>query len=58
MNGGDVVQLSKILGHSTLAMSVHYMNIYADMARDRFVQYNPLDNIARSGAKKTVRRKN
>ena len=58
LNGGDVVQLSKILGHSTLAMSEHYMNIYADMARDRFVQYNPLDNIARSGAKKTVRRKN
>lgn len=57
LNGGDVVQLSKILGHSTLAMSEHYMNIYADMARDRFVQYNPLDNIARSGAKKTVRRK-
>ena len=57
LNGGDVVQLSKILGHSTLAMSEHYMNIYADMAKDRFVQYNPLDNIARSGAKKTVRRK-
>ncbi|WP_052082672.1 tyrosine-type recombinase/integrase [Intestinimonas butyriciproducens] len=57
LNGGDVVQLSKILGHSTLAMSEHYMNIYADMARDRFVQYNPLDNIARSGARKTVKRK-
>lgn len=56
LNGGDVVQLSKILGHSTLAMSEHYMNIYADMARDRFVQYNPLDNIARSGAKKTVKK--
>ena len=57
LNGGDVVQLSKILGHSTLAMSEHYMNIYADMARDRFVQYNPLDNITRSGARKTVKRK-
>lgn len=57
LNGGDVVQLSKILGHSTLAMSEHYMNIYADMAKDRFVQYNPLDNITRSGARKAVRRK-
>lgn len=57
LNGGDVVQLSKILGHSTLAMSEHYMNIYADMARDRFVEYNPLENITRSGARKTVRRK-
>ena len=45
LNGGDVVQLSKILGHSTLAISEHYMNVYADMARDRFVEYNPLDNI-------------
>lgn len=57
LNGGDVVQLSKILGHSTLAMSEHYMNIYADMARDRFVEYNPLENITRSGARKAVRRK-
>ena len=57
LNGGDVVQLSKILGHSTLAMSEHYMNIYADTARDRFVQYNPLENIAKSGARKTIKRK-
>ena len=57
LNGGDVVQLSKILGHSTLAMSEHYMNIYADTARERFVEYNPLENITRNGARKTVRRK-
>lgn len=58
LNGGDVVQLSKILGHSTLAMSEHYMNVYADMARDRFVEYNPLDNITRNaGTKKKVSRK-
>lgn len=56
-NGGDVVQLSKILGHSTLAMSEHYMNIYATSAKDRFIQYNPLENITRSGARQTVRRK-
>ena len=56
LNGGDVVQLSKILGHSTLAMSEHYMNIYADMARDRFVQYNPLDNITRSVSRKMLMR--
>ena len=56
-NGGDVVQLSKILGHSTLAMSEHYMNAYANMARERFEQFNPLDNLARKGTKKTVRRR-
>lgn len=59
LNGGDVVQLSKILGHSTLAMSEHYMNVYADMAKDRFVEYNPLDNITRNaGTKRIVRNKN
>lgn len=56
-NGGDVIQLSKILGHSTLAMSEHYMNVYATSARDRFIQYNPLENITRSGAKQTVKKR-
>ena len=57
LNGGDVVQLSKILGHSTLTMSEHYTNIYADTARERFVEYNPLENITRNSVRKTVRRK-
>ncbi len=57
LNGGDVVQLSKVLGHSTLAMSEHYMNIYADTARDRFIEFNPLENIARSTTRKTLRPK-
>lgn len=56
-NGGDVIQLSKILGHSTLAMSEHYMNVYATSARDRFIQYNPLETITRSGPRKTIKRK-
>lgn len=56
-NGGDVVQLSKVLGHSTLAMSEHYMNAYANMAKERFEQFNPLDNLARNGTKKTIRRR-
>ena len=45
LNGGDVVQLSKVLGHSTIHMSEHYMNVYADSARDKFIQCNPLENI-------------
>lgn len=55
-NGGDIIQLSKILGHSTLAMSEHYMNVYATSARDRFIQYNPLEHMMRSGTKKTVKK--
>ena len=46
------------VGHSTLAMSEHYMNVYADMAKDRFVEFNPLDNITRNaGTKRIVRHK-
>jgi integrase/recombinase XerD len=55
LNGGDVVQLSKVLGHSTIKMSEKYMNIYADMARDRFMQVNPLEHIMSKGnARKKV----
>jgi len=59
LNGGDVVQLSKVLGHSTIHMSEHYMNVYADSAKDKFVQCNPLENLsrARENARKTVTRK-
>ena len=48
LNGGDVIQLSKILGHSTIKMSERYMNIYADTAQDKFNQFNPLENITKS----------
>ena len=56
LNGGDVVQLSKILGHSSLAISEHYMNIYADSARDRFNECNPLERLTRGNGRKGVRR--
>ncbi|GHV34997.1 tyrosine recombinase XerD [Clostridia bacterium] len=58
LNGGDVVQLSKVLGHSTIHMSEHYMNVYADSAKDKFIQCNPLENIAhgRGNARRTVKR--
>ena len=31
--------------------------IYADTARDRFIEFNPLENIARTTTKKTLRPK-
>ena len=57
LNGGDVVQLSKVLGHSTIVMSEHYMNIYANSNKEKFNLCNPLENLSRSGATKKVRRK-
>lgn len=56
VNHGDLVQLSKVLGHSTLAMSEHYMNVYADMAQDRFDECNPLETMTNRGRGKTRRR--
>ena len=58
LNGGDVVQLSKVLGHSTIHMSEHYMNVYATSAKDKFIAVNPLENIrnGRGNARKTVKR--
>jgi integrase/recombinase XerD len=58
LNGGDVVQLSKILGHTSIKMSEKYMNIYADTAQDKFNLFNPLENINKSRGKatKTVKR--
>jgi integrase/recombinase XerD len=57
LNGGDIVQLSKVLGHSSLAMSEHYMNIYADSARDKFIEHNPLEHINRGKNRKTIKTK-
>jgi len=57
-NGGDIVQLSKILGHSTIAMSEKYMRLHANQMENTFNQYNPLENITkgRGKATKTVTR--
>lgn len=55
-NGGDVVQLSKVLGHTTLRMSEHYMHVYANSVKERFIENNPLESLTRSGPRKNVQR--
>ena len=48
--GGGMVQLQALLGHATLEMSRHYVNIYGlDLKRD-IEKLNPLDNLMRAGA--------
>ena len=43
--GGGMVQLQALLGHSTMDMTRHYVNLYgADLQRD-YAKLNPLDNI-------------
>ncbi|MBQ1937886.1 MAG: site-specific integrase, partial [Bacteroidales bacterium] len=46
--GGGMVQLQTLLGHSTMDMTRHYVNIYGlDLQRD-FAKLNPLDNLMRT----------
>ena len=43
--GGGMVQLQALLGHSTMDMTRHYVNLYGlDLQRD-YARLNPLDNI-------------
>lgn len=48
LSDGNIVQLSRILGHKSIIMSDHYANIYATMAKDRFIEHNPLENMTRN----------
>lgn len=43
--GGGMVQLQALLGHSTMDMTRHYVNLYGlDLQRD-YERLNPLDNL-------------
>ncbi len=49
--GGGMVQLQALLGHSTLDMTRHYVNIYGlDLKRD-YERLNPLDNLLKNSAR-------
>lgn len=45
-NGGDVFGLQKALNHSDIRVTQKYVNLYGNKgANDRFLKYNPLENI-------------
>lgn len=45
--GGGMVQLQALLGHSTMDMTKHYVNLYGLDLQKNYELLNPLDNITR-----------
>jgi len=44
-NGGDIFSLQQILGHSTLEMVRHYVNLASSQVVKQHQKYSPVDNI-------------
>jgi integrase/recombinase XerC/integrase/recombinase XerD len=45
INGGDVFSLQQILGHSTLEMVRHYVNLASSHVTIQHQKYSPLDRL-------------
>ena len=48
--GGGMVQLQALLGHSTMDMTRHYVNLYGMDLKKDFEKLNPLDNLIKKAA--------
>lgn len=45
--GGDSTYLQRLLGHSTLTMTNHYLNLYSTDLQRNYDKFNPLDNLTK-----------
>lgn len=50
-NGGDLISLQTILGHSSMEMVKEYVNMFGDDLQNGFNMHNPLDIIANKNDK-------
>ena len=48
MNGGNVVTLQKILGHSNLQITENYINLLVQDLKIEMDKYNPLEQFTSS----------
>lgn len=48
MNGGDIFKLQKVLGHSTLDMTRHYVNLYGADLKIGYDEISPLNSIVKN----------
>jgi len=44
-NGGNALKLQKLLAHSTLEQTQHYVNLYGQDLQKDYEQFNPLDQL-------------
>lgn len=43
--GGDVTKLQKLLGHSTINMTMKYIKLYGNELKNGYEEFNPLNNL-------------
>ena len=47
LNSGDIARLQSIMGHSSLAVTNEYLQMFGQDLQDDFDRFNPLDNLGR-----------
>lgn len=52
LNGGNPLKLQKLLGHSSLAMTRHYVNLFSQDIKEGYEDFSPLD-VRKKKAKRT-----
>lgn len=54
INDGSMIQLQKMLGHSTLEMTRKYIRLFGDEMAESFDEHNPLDNLKKNASRRKV----